>query len=71
MLGIIRHHFKWMKVDVAVGAILGTEAAADAPILDYNLKRIAAANRAHRAAHHAERIFALAARRRYKIIFET
>src|SRR5208282_1185042 len=71
MLGIIRHHFKWMKVNVAVGAILGAESAADAPIFDYNLKRIAAANRAHRAADHAERILALAARRGDKIIFET
>src|SRR5580658_10858169 len=71
MLGIVRHHFKWMKVNVAVGTILGAESAADAPIFDYNLQRIAAANRAHRAAHHAERILALAARRGDKILFET
>src|SRR5690348_6083302 len=56
-----------MQIDIAIGTIARAEAAADAPILDDDFERIAAANRTNRAAHHAEGISALAATRGYKI----
>src|SRR5229473_2641777 len=70
VLGIVREHFEGMQVDVAVGAIARTEAAADAPVLDDHLEGIATANGPDGAADHAEGIAALAARRGDEIIFE-
>ncbi len=59
-----------VHVDVPVGTALGAQAAADAPILDEDLERVATADRAHRAADHAERIAARAARRRHQVLVE-
>src|SRR5215467_3768496 len=56
-----------MQIDIAVGAIARAEPAADAPILDDDLKRIAAANRADRAADHAEGVATLAATGSYEV----
>src|SRR5260221_14446346 len=61
VLGIVGQDFKWMEIDVAVGAIARTEAAADAPVLDDHFEGIAAANRSDGAADHPQRIAALAA----------
>ena len=58
---IIRHHLKRMEVDIAIRAILRAESAAHAPIFDHDLERIPASYGAHRAAHHAKRVFALSA----------
>src|SRR5712664_2749012 len=69
-LRIVDHHFERMQVDVAVGTILRAEAAADAPILDDDLERIAPSNRADGAADHAERIAALPATGGDKILVE-
>src|SRR5260370_5740330 len=69
-LRIVNHHFEWMQIDVAVGAILRAEAAADAPILDDDFERISPSNRADRAADHAERVAALTATRGDEILIE-
>src|SRR5712664_1390772 len=59
-----------MPIDVAVGTILGAEAAADAPIFDDDFERISPSNRTDRAADHAERVAALAATRGDEILIE-
>src|SRR2546430_3029047 len=59
-----------VHVDVAVRAVLGTDTAPDAPVLDLDLERVATADRAHRAADHAEGVAALAARRRHEVVLE-
>src|SRR5207253_2893765 len=58
-------------VDVAVWTVLGTEAAADAPVLDNDFERIAASDGADRAAHHAQRIAAVPARCGHQVLVET
>src|SRR5215470_14833221 len=68
---IVGEDFEWVQVDIAVGAITRAQAAADAPVLDDDFQRIAAANGTDGTADHAERIAALAAGRGYKIVFET
>src|SRR5688572_10967806 len=55
---------------VAVRAIVGAEAAADAPVLDDDLERVATPNRSDRTADHAERIAALPAGRGDEIFVE-
>ena len=42
-VGIVDGHFERMQLDVAVGAVLGAQAAADAPVLDDDFERIARA----------------------------
>src|SRR5713226_4567667 len=69
-LRIVNHHFERMQIDVAVGAILGAEAAADAPIFDDDFERIPPSNRTDGAADHAERVAALAATRGDEILIE-
>jgi len=64
---IVQLHRKWVHIDVPVRAVVGALAAADAPVFDNDLERIAAANRADRTADHAKRIAALAARCRDKV----
>src|SRR5580704_3509315 len=59
-----------MEIDIAVRALLGAQAAADTPVLDYYFQRIAPANRSHRAADHAQRIQALAAGGRHQVMVE-
>lgn len=61
VIGIFVHHLKGMQIDVSVWAIARAETAADAPIFNDDFQRIAATNGAYWAAHHAERITALAA----------
>ena len=61
MRGIVEFDRERMQVDIPVGAVVRAEAAADAPVLDDDFERVAAANRAHRASDHAERVAALAA----------
>src|SRR6516225_10397175 len=58
---IVRQHFERMQIDIAVRAIARAETAADAPILDDDFERIAAANRSDRATNHAKRVAALSA----------
>ena len=50
-----------MHVDVAVGTVVGAQAAADAPVFDDDLQRVAPPDRADRTADHAERVATLAA----------
>ena len=57
-------------VDVAVGAIGGAVAAADAPVLDHDIQRVLAADGAHRAARHAQRVHAGAATGGHQEILE-
>src|SRR5215813_3184829 len=61
VLGIVAHHGKRVQVDVAVRAVPRAQPAAYAPVLDDYFQRIAAPDRADRAAHHAKRIAALPA----------
>ena len=63
-------HGERMHVDVSVGAIVGAQAASDAPVLNDDFQRIAPANRADRAADHAQRVAALAAGSRHEIFVE-
>ena len=57
-------------VDIAIRAILGAQAAADAPVLDDDLARLVAADRAHRAADHAIGVEARAARAGHQELVE-
>ena len=61
MIGIFGQDFEWMQVDISIRTIARAEPTADAPIFDDDFQRIAPANRADRAADHAEGIAALAA----------
>src|SRR3954453_10071665 len=54
-------HHKVLKVDVAVGTIVGAHAAADAPVFDDDFQRALAPDGAHRTADHAKRVAALPA----------
>src|SRR5260370_39932305 len=54
-LRIVNHHFERMQIYIAVGTILRTQAAADAPIFNNDFQRIAPSNRTDGAADHAER----------------
>lgn len=51
--GIIQFNGERVHIDIPVRTIVGALAAADAPILNDHLERIAPANGADRAAHHA------------------
>src|SRR5258708_13302101 len=53
-LRIVDQHFKWVQIDIAVGTILRAEPAADTPILESALKRMASSNRADGTANHAQ-----------------
>ena len=70
MIGIFIHHLKWMQINIAVRTIPRAQATTDAPILDDDFERIAAANGADRAAHHAQGIAALAATGGDQILLE-
>ncbi len=61
MRGIVEFDRERMQVDISVGAVVGAEAAADAPVLDDDFERVATADRADGASDHAERIAALTA----------
>jgi hypothetical protein len=69
--GIIGHHFEWMEIDISVRTIARAESAADAPIFDDDFERIAPSNRADRTSNHAQRIAALPATGRNKVLFES
>lgn len=60
VLGIVEFDWEWVQVDVAVGTIVGAQAASDAPIFDDHFERVSAADGAHGASDHAQRITALA-----------
>ena len=51
--GIVEFDWERMQVDVAVRAVVGAKAAANAPILDDDFERVAAADRPDRASDHA------------------
>jgi hypothetical protein len=53
-----------------IGAVVGTEAAADAPVLDDHLTLVAAMDRADRAADRANRVEAGTAGRRDQVLVE-
>src|SRR5581483_6419897 len=59
-----------MQRDVAVRTVARAESAADAPVLDDHLERVATADRADGAADHAQRIAALPARGRDEVLVE-
>src|SRR5262249_53675921 len=71
VFGIVGEYFEGMQVDVAVRAVAGAQAAADAPVFDDDFERIAAAGGADRTADHAERTKAIAAGRGDEVIVET
>src|SRR5947208_4191238 len=60
-----------VQVEVAVRTIPNAEAATDAPVLDDDLHRVAAPDRSHGAANHAERIAARATRGRDEVLVES
>ena len=68
--GIVEFDWEWMQVDVAVGTIVGAQAAADAPVFDDDFERVAAADGADGASDHAQRIAALAAGSGHQIFVE-
>ena len=68
---IINGHLNGLHVDVAVRAIIGTEAAADAPVLNGDFQAVAATNRANRASDHAQGIFTLPAGGSHEVVIET
>ena len=70
MIRIFVHHLKRMQINVAVRTIARAQATTDAPILDDDFERIAAANGADRAAHHAQGIAALTATGGNQILLE-
>ena len=70
VLRVFRHHFKRMQIDVSVRAISRAQSAPDAPILDDHFQRISPPNRAHRTAHHAQRIAALPAAGGHQVVIE-
>src|SRR5690348_10892070 len=59
-----------VEVDVSIRTVIGTESASHAPVFNNHFKGIAAANRSHGTADHAEGIAALAARGGDQIILE-
>src|SRR5688572_369504 len=59
-----------MHRDVSVRAIARAQAATDAPVLDDDLERVPPPNRSDRTPDHAQRIAALAARRRNQVFVE-
>src|SRR5215469_4554299 len=70
IFGIVGKNFERVQVDVAVRAIASAQAATDAPVLDDDFERIAAANGPHRAADHAEGVAALAAGSGDEVVIE-
>src|ERR1700693_1261285 len=69
-VGIFIQYLERMQIDMAVRAVARAQAAADAPILDDDFERIAAANRTHRTADHAQRIATLPATGGDQILLE-
>ena len=63
-------HRERMHADIPVRAILRAQPAADAPVFDDDLERLAATDRSHRTAHHAQRVAALTAGSRHQEVFE-
>src|SRR5204863_326546 len=61
MRGIVEFHRERMEVDIAVRAVVGAEAASDAPVFNDDFEGISAADRTYGAAHHAQRVAALPA----------
>jgi len=68
---VVEANIEGMEIDVAIGAVARTQAAADAPIFNDDFERIAAADGANGAADHTEGIAALTAGGGNKEIFET
>jgi hypothetical protein len=64
---IFHLHIERMHVDIAVGTVIRTESAADAPVFNDDFKIVTAADGAYRAADHAERFSAVAARCRDEV----
>jgi hypothetical protein len=50
-----------MQIYVSVRAVIRTQAASDAPILNNHFQGVSAADRSYRATHHAQWIAALSA----------
>src|SRR3954471_16034005 len=63
-------HRERVQVEVSVRAVAGAQAAPDAPVLDDDLHRVAAADRADRAPDHAQRIAAGPAGGRHQVLVE-
>src|SRR6266403_1690288 len=61
MRGIVEFSREGMQIDVPIGTVGGAKAAADAPVFDDYLERVAPPDGADRASDHAERIAPLAA----------
>src|SRR5512138_570982 len=57
--GVLGGDIERLHVDVAVGAVVGAQAAADAPVFDDDLQAVAPPDGPNGTAHHAERVFAV------------
>ena len=68
---IVQFNRKGVHVDISIRTIVGTLPAADTPVFDDDLERIATANGPDRATNHAQRIAALPARRGHQITIES
>ena len=68
--GIVGLHLEGMHIDISVGTVAGAQAATDAPVLNCDFKTIPSADRSDRAPHHAQGVFALAARRSHEVVVQ-
>jgi hypothetical protein len=71
MCWIVNLDRKGMQIDVSVRAVVRTQTASNAPILDNHFQRISAADRSHWAPHHAQWVATLPARGGDQILVET
>ena len=70
MREVIKLGGKWMQIDISVGTVVGAQTAANAPVFNDDFQRVAAADGADRASHHAKRIATLPAGSGHEIFIE-
>src|SRR5439155_18170558 len=67
-LGVFGQHPERVHVDIPVRAVLGTDSAANTPVLDLDLDGFAPPNGPHRTSDHAQRVPALTAGGRHQVL---
>ena len=70
MRGVIEFGWERMQINISVGTVGGAKAAADAPVFDDYLERVAPPDGADRASDHAERIATLTAGSGHQVLVE-
>ena len=70
MRGVVEFGWEGMQIDIPVGTVGGAKAAADAPVFDDYLERVAPPDGADRASDHAERIATLTAGSGHQVLVE-